>query len=198
MPSGDRKRDSVGKRVPADEGKEWLTLGQAAAFLGAAQSTVRTWADGGRVPAFYTPGGHRRFRRGDLEAFLAVPRGGPGARSSVLVVDDDAHLREFVRLNLEREGYSVREATSAEEGLRALEEQPPDLILLDVMMPRVDGWEMLRAVQERHGVGAIPVIMYSGKVEEAAEAAERGARAFIGKPFDPGQLLEATKQLLRS
>ncbi|MGH3061439.1 MAG: response regulator [Gaiellaceae bacterium] len=198
MPSGNRKRDSVGKRVPADEGKEWLTLGQAAAFLGAAQSTVRKWADGGQLPAFYTPGGHRRFRRGDLEAFLAVPRGGPAARSSVLVVDDDAHLREFVRLNLEREGYSVREAASAEEGLRALEEQPPDLVLLDVMMPRVDGWEMLRAVQERHGVGAIPVIMYSGKVEQAAEATERGARAFIGKPFDPGQLLEATKQLLRS
>jgi excisionase family DNA binding protein len=197
MPN-DRLRDSAGKRVPADQGKEWLTLGQAAAFLGAAQSTVRKWADGGQLPAFYTPGGHRRFRRGDLEAFLAVPRGGPAARASVLVVDDDAHLREFIRVNLEREGYSVREATSAEEGLRALEEQPPDLILLDVMMPRVDGWEMLQAVQARHGVDAIPVIMYSGKVDEADEAAKRGARAFIGKPFDPGQLLEATKQLLRS
>ena len=197
MPN-DRLRDSAGKRVPADQGKEWLTLGQAAAFLGAAQSTVRKWADGGQLAAFYTPGGHRRFRRGDLEAFLAVPRGGPASRSSVLVVDDDARLREFIRVNLEREGYSVREATSAEEGLRALEEQPPDLILLDVMMPRVDGWEMLRAVQERHGVEAIPVIMYSGKVDEADEAAKRGARAFIGKPFDPGQLLEATKQLLRS
>jgi len=194
----DRLRDSAGKRVPADQGKEWLTLGQAAAFLGAAQSTVRKWADGGQLPAFYTPGGHRRFRRGDLEAFLAVPRGGPAARPSVLVVDDDAHLREFIRVNLEREGYSVREATSAEEGLRELEEQPPDLILLDVMMPRVDGWEMLRAVQERHGVEAIPVIMYSGKVDEADEAARRGARAFIGKPFAPGQLLEATKQLLRT
>jgi excisionase family DNA binding protein len=193
----DRLRDSAGKRVPADQGKEWLTLGQAAAFLGAAQSTVRKWADGGQLPAFYTPGGHRRFRRGDLEAFLAVPRGGPAARPGILVVDDDAHLREFIRVNLEREGYSVREATSAEEGLRALEEEPPDLILLDVMMPRVDGWEMLRAVQERHGVGAIPVIMYSGKVDEADEAAKRGARAFIGKPFDPGQLLEATRQLLR-
>jgi len=197
MPN-DRLRDSAGKRVPADQGKEWLTLGQAAAFLGAAQSTVRKWADGGQLPAFYTPGGHRRFRRGDLEAFLAVPRGGPAARAGVLVVDDDANLREFIRVNLEREGYSVREATSAEEGLRALEEQPPDLILLDVMMPRVDGWEMLRAVQERHGVEAIPVIMYSGKVDQADEAAKRGARAFIGKPFDPGQLLEATKQLLRS
>ena len=197
MPN-DRLRDSAGKRVPADQGKEWLTLGQAAAFLGAAQSTVRKWADGGQLPAFYTPGGHRRFRRGDLEAFLAMPRGGPAARAGVLVVDDDAHLREFIRVNLEREGYSVREATSAEEGLQALEEQPPDLILLDVMMPRVDGWEMLRAVQARHGVDAIPVIMYSGKVDEADEAAKRGARAFIGKPFDPGQLLEATKQLLRS
>jgi excisionase family DNA binding protein len=197
MPSGNRKRDSVGKRVQAEEGKEWLTLGQAAAFLGAAQSTVRKWADSGRLPAFYTPGGHRRFRREDLDTFLTGPRGGAGARS-VLVVDDDPHLREFIRLNLERDGYSVREATSAEEGLRALEERSPDLILLDVMMPRVDGWEMLRAVQERHGVEAIPVIMYSGKVDEAAEAARRGARAFIGKPFDPGQLLEATKQLLRS
>jgi twitching motility two-component system response regulator PilH len=193
----ERNRDSAGKRVPADKGNEWLTLGQAAAFLGAAQSTVRKWADGGQLPAFYTPGGHRRFRRGDLEAFLAVPRGGPAPRS-VLVVDDDDGLREFIRVNLEHDGYSVREARSAEEGLRALEEQPPDLILLDVMMPRVDGWEMLRAVQERHGVEAIPVIMYSGKVDEADEAAKRGARAFIGKPFDPGQLLEATKQLLRS
>jgi excisionase family DNA binding protein len=197
MPN-DRQRDSARKRVLADQGTEWLTLGQAAAFLGAAQSTVRKWADGGRLPAFYTPGGHRRFRRDDLEAFLAAPRGGPATRFGVLVVDDDAHLREFIRVNLEREGYSVREATSAEEGLRALEEEPPDLILLDVMMPRVDGWEMLRAVQERHGVDAIPVIMYSGKVDEADEAAKRGARAFIGKPFDPGQLLEATKQLLRS
>jgi DNA-binding NtrC family response regulator len=53
-------------------------------------------------------------------------------------------------------------------------------------------------VQERHGVGAIPVIMFSGKVDEAAAAAERGAQAFIGKPFDPQQLIDATKQLLRS
>ena len=60
----------------------------------------------------------------------------------------------------------MREAGNAEEGLAALEEEPPDLILLDVMMPKVDGWEMLRRVQERHGVGTIPVIMFSGKVDE--------------------------------
>jgi CheY-like chemotaxis protein len=103
-----------------------------------------------------------------------------------------------VKANLELEGYSVREAGSAEEGLEALEEGPPDLILLDVMMPKVDGWEMLQRVQERHGLGTIPVIMFSGKVDEAseAEAKARGARGFIGKPFDPKQLIESTKQLL--
>ena len=197
----DRQREPAGARRLADDGREWLTLGQAAAFLGAAQSTVRKWADGGRLPAFYTPGGHRRFRRAYLEAFLAGPRRGSGPRSagaSVLVVDDDPGLREFIRANLEAEGYSVREAGSASEGLAALDEEPPDLILLDVLMPRMDGWEMLRRVQERHGVDAIQVIMYSGKVEEAGKAEERGAQAFIGKPFDPAKLLEATKQLLRT
>ena len=197
----DRQREPAGARRLADDGREWLTLGQAAAFLGAAQSTVRKWADAGRLPAFYTPGGHRRFRRADLEAFLAGPRRGSGPRSagaSVLVVDDDPGLREFIRANLEAEGYSVREAGSASEGLAALDEEPPDLILLDVLMPRMDGWEMLRRVQERHGVDAIQVIMYSGKVEEAGKAEERGAQAFIGKPFDPAKLLEATKQLLRT
>jgi len=185
---------------PAGGGLEWLTLGQAAEYLGVAQSTIRKWSDSGRLPAFYTPGGHRRFRRSDLDAFLSNSRGTPLRGGPViLIVDDDARLREFVRVNLEMDGYSVREAASAAEGLAALEEEPPDLILLDVMMPEVDGWEMLRRVRERHGVDAIPVIMFSGKVDErtAGAAEERGAQAFIGKPFDPQQLIQSTKQLLR-
>ncbi len=180
---------------------EWLTLGQAAKYLGVAQSTMRKWSDVGRVSAFYTPGGHRRYRRSDLDQFLE--RSGRGGVAStegplVLIVDDDERLREYVRVNLEAEGYVVREAGSAEEGLAALDEESPDLILLDVMMPKVDGWEMLQRVQEKHGVGAIPVIMFSGKVDErsAAEATSRGAQAFIGKPFDPRALIESTKQLL--
>ena len=102
-----------------------------------------------------------------------------------------------MRASLELEGYTVREAGSADEGLAALDEEPPDLILLDVMMPKVDGWEMLRRVQERHGVGAIPVLMFSGKVDEVgADATARGAQGFIGKPFDPQQLIESAKQML--
>jgi excisionase family DNA binding protein len=191
-------RDPIGRRAPPNE-PDWLTLGQAAKYLGVAQSTIRKWSDLGRVPAFYTPGRHRRYRRADLDAFL--DRSGPGARGRtgpvVLVVDDDAGVRGLVRANLEAEGYAVREAASAREGLTALEEEAPDLVLLDVMMPEVDGWEMLRQVQERFGAGAIPVIVFSGKVEERSvvDAASRGASGFLGKPFDLRQLVDQAKQI---
>jgi DNA binding domain, excisionase family len=191
-------RDLPERLAPTTE-PDWLTLGQAAKYLGVAQSTIRKWSDQGRVPAFYTPGGHRRYRRGDLDKFLE--NSGPGARDrvgpTVLLVDDDPRLREYMRINLEGEGYSVVEAGSAEEGMTALEgDRTPQLILLDVMMPGTDGWEMLQRIQERHG--AIPVIMFSGQVDAkaAADAEKRGASAFIGKPFDPQELIDRAKQVL--
>ena len=191
-------RDVSTTRLAPSGEPDWLTLGQAAKYLGVAQSTIRKWSDQGRVPAFYTPGGHRRYRRGDLDNFLerSGPSGGSGP--TVLIVDDDPKLREYIRVNLEMEGYAVKEAGSAEEGLAVLDESTPDLVLLDVMMPEVDGWEMLRRVQERHGVGGIPVIMFSGKVDKGAaeEATSRGAHGFIGKPFNPHELIDQTKQLL--
>jgi excisionase family DNA binding protein len=190
-------RENPGRQPPLGE-TDWLTLGQAARYLGVAQSTIRKWSDSGRVRAFKTPGRHRRYRRDDLDAFLQ--RSAPETRSGpiVLIVDDDERLREYVRVNLEMEGYTVHEAGSAEEGMKVLDELRPDLVLLDVMMPEVDGWEMLQLMHERHGVGAVPVVMFSGKVDEAAadQAAERGAQGFIGKPFDPQELITQTKQLL--
>ena len=191
-------RDPSSARPAASGEPDWLTLGQAAKYLGVAQSTIRKWSDSGRVRAFKTPGRHRRYRRDDLDAFLQ--RSAPESRSGpiVLIVDDDERLREYVRVNLEMEGYTVHEAGSGEEGMKVLDELRPDLVLLDVMMPKVDGWEMLQLMHERHGVGSIPVVMFSGKVDEAAadEAAERGAQGFIGKPFDPQELIAQTKQLL--
>jgi excisionase family DNA binding protein len=190
-------RDFPDRRAPAIE-PDWLTLGQAAKYLGVAQSTIRKWSDQGRVPAFYTPGGHRRYRRSDLDKFLESS--GPGGRDqsgpTVLIVDDDERVREYVRANLELEGYSVLEAGSAEEGLAVIAGQEPQLVLLDVMMPGTDGWEMLQRIQEQHG--SLPVVMFSGQVDEglASDAQQRGARGFIGKPFDPQQLIDQTKQLL--
>jgi excisionase family DNA binding protein len=190
-------RDNPGRQPPLGE-TDWLTLGQAARYLGVAQSTIRKWSDSGRVRAFKTPGRHRRYRRDDLDAFLQRSAPESHAGPIVLIVDDDERLREYVRVNLEMEGYSVHEAGSAEDGMKVLDELRPDLVLLDVMMPKVDGWEMLQLMHERHGVGSIPVVMFSGKVDEAAadEAAERGAQGFIGKPFDPQELIAQTKQLL--
>src|SRR5262249_22687498 len=189
--------DSRGPNRRADASEQdWMTLGQAAKYLGVAQSTIRKWSDLGRVPAFYTPGGHRRYRRSDLEAFIR--RSGPGGQDTgpvVLVVDDDARVRELVRVNLEAAGYSVREAERAEEALSVVEQEEPHLVLLDVVMPGTDGWQLLQRMQERHG--SIPVIMFSGKLEDdAAEAARRGADDFIGKPFDPQQLVERAKLLV--
>jgi len=114
----------------------------------------------------------------------------------VLVVDDDDRLREFMRVNLELEGYTVREASSGEEALDAIEDQAPALVLLDVVMPGIDGWQMLQRMQERYG--SIPVIMFSGQVDStvAGDVEQRGARGFIGKPFDPHQLIERAKQLV--
>lgn len=187
-------------RVDASKDR-WLTLGQAAKLLGVAQSTVRAWSDAGRLPVFYTPGGHRRFKEADLETFLS--RNGAGSRprnaATVLIVDDDPRLRELIRVNLEYDGMTVREAGTAEEGLKALDEDPPDLVLLDVMMPGLDGWSMLQRMRERHGVDALPVIMFSGKTDGGAERAEAsGAQAFVGKSaLDPLSLVEQAKALLR-
>ncbi len=193
-------RPGIGGRRAGGGDPEWMTLGQAAKYLGVAQSTIRKWSDEGKLPAFYTPGGHRRYRRGDLDAFLE--RSGPHGRARtgpvVLIVDDDAGIRGFIRASLELAGYSVKEAANGDEGLAAIEQDPPDLILLDVMMPGVDGWEMLQRMHERHGVGSIPVLMFSGKVDEQAEseATARGAHGFIGKPFDPQQLIDRAKQMI--
>jgi excisionase family DNA binding protein len=193
------------RQPPGDGGADWLTLGQAARYLGVAQSTIRKWSDQGRLSAFYTPGGHRRYRLRDLEAFVAGSAGGATASRSrsaplVLIVDDDPRIREFVRVNLEMDGFAVREAGSADEGLAALEDEPPDLILLDVMMPKVDGWEMLQRVRERHGVDSIQVIMFSGQVEHdvSNQAEAGGAQAYVGKPFNPQDLVARAKDLLGS
>ncbi len=92
---------------------------------------------------------------------------------------------------------TVIEAGTAEEGLRAIESNPPDLVLLDVMMPGLDGWEMLRRMREIHGQDALPVIMYSGKTEDGERRAEAGGASFVGKPLDPLALVEQAKALLR-
>jgi CheY-like chemotaxis protein len=118
--------------------------------------------------------------------------------NKLVLIVDDTPTNVGVISGVLKGAYRTKVATNGEKALvLATAAEKPDLILLDVMMPQMDGWEMLRRVQEQHG-GAIPVVMFSGQVDEnaAGEAAERGASAFVGKPFDPQQLLDRAKQIL--
>jgi excisionase family DNA binding protein len=186
-------RERPARGAPAPE-QDWLTLGQAARFLGVAQSTIRKWSDQGRLPAFYTPGGHRRFQRAHLEAF--VDRSRPVARRGgplVLVVEADQRLREQLRVNLELGGYVVREAAAGSQALAAIRDQSPELVLLDLVLPGLDGWELLRQLQQLHG--SIPVIVFSGAMPPASSAADHDGDP-TGEPFDPEELLAQVRRLL--
>lgn len=188
-----------------EEAPEWLTLGEAARYLGVAQSTVRKWADMGRVETFKTPGGHRRFRREDLDRFmqgasgekLPQSRRGDGA-PLVLVIDDDAEVRDVIRECLEREGFAVAEGASAQQGIDRINQRIPDLMMVDVSMPGVDGWEMLRRVREKLDVRDLPVVIFSGKIadDELGNAPDRGAQGYLRKPFDPLKLVAQAKALI--
>jgi excisionase family DNA binding protein len=183
----------------ASEQSEWLTLGQAARYLGVAQSTLRKWCDARRVSAFKTPGGHRRFRKSDLDEF--VDRSQPGSSSRdrpvILVIDDEPGIPAYVRASLEPEGYEVEESNNVKEGLRLVETQPPDLIMVDVTMPGADGWETLRRLSEERDEAAPPVILFSA-VNESDEQLARslGAKAYFGRPLDPRLLIESARDVL--
>jgi two-component system KDP operon response regulator KdpE len=115
---------------------------------------------------------------------------------TVLVVDDEPRLVDVVRLNLEVEGYRVVEASNGYEALERLKEDLPDLIILDVMMPELDGFETLRRIRE---VSNVPVIMLTVRNEEAdrIRGLEIGADDYLTKPFSPRELQSRIKALLR-
>jgi excisionase family DNA binding protein len=158
---------------------DWLTLGQAARYLGVAQGTIRKWADQSRVPAFYTPGGHRRFRRADLEAFLGLS--GPPRRTKasprVLLVVDDEQVRALVCEALQLEGYTVAEAGSIDAALVALDEVIPDLVLAKKAADGVDPSELQLRVDERYGLGVIPVLTFVCPSEHDADIEQLLAQA---------------------
>lgn len=189
-----------------ERGDGWLTLGEAARYLGVAQSTVRSWSDVGRVPTFRTPGGHRRFRQQDLDSFMNgvheddTPRSRDGGAALVLVVDDDPVVRALVRSCLETAGFDVVEGESAQEGIQRINDRIPDLMMIDVRMPGIDGWEMLRRVREKLDVEDLPVIVFSGEVsgDELGRAAHHGAQGYLCKPFDPFKLVTQAMALLSS
>jgi DNA-binding response OmpR family regulator len=125
-----------------------------------------------------------------------LPRSNPRDGKRILVVDDEPRMIGFIRMNLELEGHQVIEAHSGLEALDAVRTKLPDLILLDVMMPDLDGFETLRMLRE---FSSIPVIMLTAKGEENDKVygLELGADDYITKPFGPRELSSRIKAVLR-
>ncbi|UCF62403.1 MAG: response regulator transcription factor [Anaerolineaceae bacterium] len=117
-------------------------------------------------------------------------------RRRILVVDDEPRMIHFIRLNLEHDGFEVYEATSGLKTLDQFRDQLPDLILLDVMMPDIDGFETLRLIRE---ISNVPVIMLTAKGEEEdrVRGLELGADDYITKPFSPRELVSRVRAVLR-
>ncbi len=114
----------------------------------------------------------------------------------ILVVDDEERMARFIRLNLEHDGFQVIEAYKGAQAIQKLRESMPDLILLDIMLPDLDGFEVLKMIRE---TSTIPIIMLTAKGEEEdrVKGLELGADDYITKPFSPRELVGRVKAVLR-
>jgi two-component system KDP operon response regulator KdpE len=114
----------------------------------------------------------------------------------ILIADDEARMRRFIKMNLDLEGYRVIEASNGLETLDRVREDLPDLVLLDVMMPELDGFETLRIIRE---TSTVPVIMLTVRDDESdkVKGLELGADDYVTKPFSPRELASRIKAVLR-
>lgn len=117
------------------------------------------------------------------------------AKEHILVVEDESEIRELIQFNLEREGYTVTPARSGEEALAVTQNKLPDLILLDLMLPGIDGFDVCRALSSYQ----IPILMVTARTEDAdiILGLEMGADDYITKPFSPRVLLARIRAVLR-
>jgi Response regulators consisting of a CheY-like receiver domain and a winged-helix DNA-binding domain len=114
----------------------------------------------------------------------------------ILVVDDEERMARFIRLNLEHDGFQVVEAFKGMQAIQALRDSMPDIVLLDVMLPDIDGFEVLKLIRE---ISTVPVIMLTARGEEddRVHGLELGADDYITKPFSPRELVSRVRAVLR-
>jgi CheY-like chemotaxis protein len=116
----------------------------------------------------------------------------------VLVVDDSDVIRSLIVLNLELEGFDVSEARDGQECLDMVEQLHPDLITLDVAMPRRDGFSTLEALRANPATTAIPIVIVSARAQGAdlTRGADLGVDAYVTKPFEPSELIRTVRSLM--
>lgn len=119
------------------------------------------------------------------------------AAKRVLIAEDEPHIVESLRFILMREGYHVADAGDGEAACRSIERERPDLVILDVMLPRLNGFEVLRRVRADPRLAGLPVIMLTakGQAQDRRTAQDIGADAFITKPFSNRDVVEHVRRL---
>jgi DNA-binding response OmpR family regulator len=117
---------------------------------------------------------------------------------SVLVVDDDPVILRLLQVNFELEGIDVTLAVDGEEGLARIRREPPDVVISDIMMPKVNGLELLAALRGEPSTASLPIILLSAKaqVADVQRGLELGADDYVTKPFDPLELIDRVYKVL--
>lgn len=115
----------------------------------------------------------------------------------VLVCDDERHIVRLIQVNLERQGYNVVTAFDGKEGLEKVRSEKPDLVVLDVMMPYMDGFEVLKSLRREPETESLPVIMLTAKAQDkdVFEGYHYGADMYLTKPFNPSELVTFVKRI---
>lgn len=118
----------------------------------------------------------------------------------VLVVDDEVHIVRLIQVNLERQGYQVETANTGAQALAKIRESRPDLLVSDVMMPEMDGFELLANVRRDPALADLPVIMLTAKAQDndVMTGYKTGADMYLTKPFNPAELIAFAKRILSS
>lgn len=120
--------------------------------------------------------------------------------TTILVVEDDKFLRELITQKLIKENYEVSEAIDGEQGIKKIKEEKPDLILLDLILPGIDGFEVLARMKKDSELSSIPVIIFSnlGQKEDVERGLKLGASDYLIKAhFTPGEIIEKIKKTLK-
>jgi two-component system alkaline phosphatase synthesis response regulator PhoP/two-component system response regulator VicR len=117
--------------------------------------------------------------------------------TKILVCDDERHIVRLIQVNLERQGYQVTTAFDGKEGLEKIRAEKPDLVVLDVMMPYMDGFEVLKTIRREPETENLPVIMLTAKAQDkdVFEGYHYGADMYLTKPFNPMELVAFVKRI---
>jgi len=118
--------------------------------------------------------------------------------AKILIIDDEPEIITLTRMMLQKAGYDVIEAESGKEGLEILKKEKIDLVLLDVVMPGMNGWEVCRKIKADENLRQIPVVMFTvyNSREDIIRSRECGADTYLSKPFDREELLDVVRRLL--